>query len=84
MDWVLLWLLCGFIAMVIGSRKGEGCGAFLLGCIFGPFGIVFALMSRGDRKQCGFCREWIDPRAMVCPRCQRDQPPQPPAGKGII
>jgi hypothetical protein len=26
-----------------------------------------------DRKQCAYCREWIDPEASVCPYCRTDQ-----------
>lgn len=74
MEYLVLWLLCGFIAMAIGSRKGEGCGAFILGVLLGPFGILFAIMSSGNRKPCPFCREPINKAATVCPHCQREQP----------
>lgn len=74
MEYAILWLLCGFIAMAIGSGKGEGCGAFILGCLFGPFGILFAILSSGNRRPCPFCKEMINRKATVCPRCQRDQP----------
>lgn len=74
MEFALLWLLCGFVAMAIGHGKGEGCGAFILGCLLGPFGILAAIVSKGDRKQCPWCRQWIDPEALVCHHCQRDQP----------
>jgi hypothetical protein len=26
-----------------------------------------------ERKQCVYCREWIDPEASVCPYCRTDQ-----------
>ncbi len=26
-----------------------------------------------ERKQCAYCREWIDPQASVCPYCRTDQ-----------
>jgi hypothetical protein len=26
-----------------------------------------------ERKQCDYCREWIDPEASVCPYCRTDQ-----------
>ena len=26
-----------------------------------------------ERKQCDYCREWIDPQASVCPYCRTDQ-----------
>lgn len=74
MEYVILWLLCGVIAAAIGARKGEGCGAFLVGCLLGPFGILFAIMSSGNRIACPFCKEMMNKRALVCPHCQRDIP----------
>jgi hypothetical protein len=26
-----------------------------------------------ERRQCTYCREWIDPQASVCPYCHTDQ-----------
>lgn len=71
---VSVWLLCGLVAGMIGATKGVGSMAFLVGFLFGPFGIIIALIDHGDRVECPFCRERINPRAVVCPRCQRDQP----------
>ena len=47
MEFVLLWLLCGFIAGIIGSKKGEGCVGFIVGVLLGPFGILAAIASKG-------------------------------------
>jgi hypothetical protein len=74
MVFVLIWLLCGVVAAMIGNKKGEGCGAFVVGALFGPFGILFALLSSGNRKTCPFCKEQIHKDAVVCPRCQREIP----------
>ena len=30
-------------------------------------------MMQIERKQCVYCREWIDPEASVCPFCRTDQ-----------
>jgi hypothetical protein len=35
----------------------------------------FAPMAEVQRKQCVYCREWIDPEASVCPYCRTDQGP---------
>jgi hypothetical protein len=67
---LLGWLACGIIAAAIGARKGEGFVAFVVGALLGPLGIVFALISNGNRSQCLACREYIDPAATICPRCQ--------------
>jgi hypothetical protein len=74
MEFVLIvgWLACGLIAASIGQRKGEGCGAFIVGVLLGPLGILLALVSKGNRKTCPFCKELIHKDAVVCPRCQRD------------
>jgi hypothetical protein len=68
----LLWLLCGLIAGTIGKRKGEGFFAFIIGLIFGPFGIIFALISRGNRRTCPYCKELIHKDAIRCPHCQKE------------
>jgi len=65
-------VVCGLIAAAIGQRKGEGCGAFIVGVFLGPLGILAALFSKGNRKTCPFCKELIHKDAVVCPRCQRD------------
>jgi len=72
MLFVVIWLLCGVAAAMIGSQKGEGCLAFIIGFLLGPFGILFALLSSGNRKTCPFCKEKIHKDAVVCPRCQRE------------
>jgi len=32
-----------------------------------------AALASVERKQCDYCREWIDPEASVCPYCHTDQ-----------
>lgn len=45
MEYVIIWLLFGFVAMIIASSKGRtGCGWFILGCLFGPFSLVVAAL----------------------------------------
>lgn len=68
-----LWLLCGVIAAMIGARKNAGCLSFIVGLLFGPFGILFALLSKGDQKTCPFCRSYMHRDATVCRYCHRDQ-----------
>lgn len=71
---MLIWLLCGAIAGAIGNAKGEGGLGCLTGLIFGPFGILFAIISSGDRVNCPFCQEKIKKKATVCPHCRKDLP----------
>src|ERR1019366_570532 len=67
-----VWLFFGIICSAIGSGKGEGCLGFIVGVIFGPFGLLFVLFSSGNRKTCPFCKEKIHKDATVCSRCQRE------------
>jgi len=72
MELLFLWLLCGIAAAMIGSQKGEGCAGFMAGVLLGPFGILIALFSKGNRKTCPYCKELIHKDAAVCKHCQRD------------
>lgn len=63
---------------MIGAKKGEGGEGFIVGVLLGPFGILFALFSKGDRKTCPHCRELIHRAATVCSHCQRDVGGVPP------
>ena len=70
MIFAILWLLCGFIGMMIGSKKGEGCGGFMLGVLLGPIGVIIIMLVRGQRKPCLACKELINKKATVCPHCR--------------
>jgi len=70
-----IWVVCGIIAAMIGSKKEQGCGGFIAGILLGPFGILLMLFTKGNRKTCPFCKESIHAEAVVCPRCQRDVTP---------
>jgi len=66
------WSVCGIVAGFIGSNKGAGCTGFFVGFLLGPLGIIAAYFMTGDRIPCPYCREYIDPDASRCPKCQRD------------
>jgi len=73
---IFLWLLCGLIAGAIGSKKGEGILAFIIGLLLGPFGIIFALISTGNRIHCPYCKEMIHKEATRCPHCREELGPK--------
>jgi hypothetical protein len=70
MSLVLLWILCGGVAAaMIAQNRGNSAGLwFIVGALFGPFGILFAFLSSG--RTCPYCRSSIHPQATKCPKCQ--------------
>lgn len=71
---IYLWLLFGLAAaLVANSRGGSSLLWFFLGCLFGPFGVLFSFFSGG--KQCPFCMSKIHKDAIICPKCQQNVPP---------
>lgn len=72
MAFLLIWLLFGIVAAMIGKQKGEGLSGFILGILFGPIGILIVLFGKGNRKTCPACKELIHKDATRCPRCQKD------------
>lgn len=44
--YIVVWVFCGIIAGVIGANRSlGGGGGFLLGVLFGPFGVLIAAVS---------------------------------------
>lgn len=66
------WILPLTLGTYIGSRKDEGIISFILLFFFGWLWFPFVLMSRGKRKRCKMCFEWIHKRAGVCPKCHTE------------
>lgn len=62
-------IACGIAGTMIGSKKQAGAEGFLLGFFFGPIGLVLAILVRGDRQPCPYCRELVHPAATRCPWC---------------
>ena len=65
----VIWILSALIAAAIGAKKGEGILGFIIGIIFGPLGVIFALLSKGNRVKCPACKELINKDASRCPKC---------------
>lgn len=67
-----LWFICWMLSIDIGLRKNETVKSFFLGLFFGPLGLIFVLLIKRNKKQCLYCREWIDKNAVICPHCRKD------------
>lgn len=66
----VIWILFGVGAAIIASNKGANGGVwFVLGLLFGPFALLFALFQG---KECPHCKSKIHQDAKVCPKCQRE------------
>lgn len=67
MGLVIIWILFGICASVVGSNRGESAIAwFVLGALFGPIGFAFAFTAG---VKCPKCASKISAKATVCPRC---------------
>lgn len=82
---IALWSLFGFAAAVIAEHRGsDAIGGFILGFLFGPFGLIFAyymgdetmrenkLIEQGLKKRCPTCMEVAYREAKICPHCRHD------------
>lgn len=76
LELLLFWLFCALLSWGFGARRGEGGVSFLLGLVFGPFGVLVAYFTHGIYRPCPFCYELHHPKATVCPHCQRELPPK--------
>ena len=74
--WGFIW---GLIVVAIGRSRGESgieaVGGFLIGFLLGPIGVLLALASKGNRIKCPFCKQMIDPKALICPHCRSEVSP---------
>lgn len=74
---IFAMIACAVISSAIGAKKGEMANGFILGFLLGPLGVIFALISKGDRRKCPMCTELISQEATVCRHCGRDIPEGP-------
>lgn len=79
MTYIVVWVLFGIAAAMFAGFNGRSvAGWFFLGCLFGPFALLFALIlgrpeEEGVRK-CPFCAELVKKEAVVCKHCGNDLP----------
>ena len=73
---ILGWLALGSIAALIGSRKAEGALSFIVSLILGPLGIVPALLSKSNRRQCPQCKRYLRSQTTTCSYCDHRALPE--------
>lgn len=68
----IIWLISWVLTIIVASKKGEGGVAVISGLLFGPIALIVALVGKGSRKECPYCKELIHKKAIVCPHCQKE------------
>ncbi len=67
-----IWLLFGAGTAAIANSNGRGAlGWFMIGLLFGPIGIIAALIA-GSGYQCPRCKKSVDKEATICPHCRTE------------
>ena len=75
MGYIIIWAMCGLIAMYLYQQRGRSSvTGFLGGFLLGPLGIVLALVSPSQMPKCPHCAEFVKSEALVCKHCGRDLP----------
>jgi hypothetical protein len=65
----------GVLTAFIAKKRGQPpIKWWILGTLFAIFALIYQLFFMEDKtkKQCNFCREFVDKEAVVCPRCGHD------------
>lgn len=62
-------LFSGAIGALIGARRRRALLGFLLGCLFGPLGWVFALFASDRGRKCPECLGAVNDGARRCCHC---------------
>ncbi|MFC1490327.1 hypothetical protein ACFL6K_03865 [Candidatus Latescibacterota bacterium] len=72
MGFFSFWLLYGILSAILAKSKGLSVyGWFLMGVVFGPFGLIltFVAPEKGPDKKSPFSAEVIKGEAVVCHFC---------------
>jgi hypothetical protein len=63
------WLLSALVARSFASDRGRARAGFFLGLVYGPLGVVMALLL-SSAASCPFCYEPVHGKATICPHCR--------------
>lgn len=62
-------ILCALVGGALASRREAFHQGMVLGLVFGPFGLIAALLVEG-REGCPACHEAVSGGAFLCPHCR--------------
>jgi hypothetical protein len=84
-----LWVACAYLAARVANARGQsGAWYAVIGLVFGPLGVAFALVSQiradvlearemasGRMQRCPYCAELARQAAVRCRHCLEDLTP---------
>ena len=66
-------LIIGFVCYKLAENKEKDkWWAFLMGCLFGIWAILYYAFCQKGGVPCSFCKELHSKEATICPHCQKD------------
>jgi hypothetical protein len=63
------WVSSALVASEFASARGRGKAGFFLGLLYGPLGVIMALLLPSAAGRCPFCYEPVHSKATICPHC---------------
>lgn len=82
---ITIWLMCGIIAVLIATNKGQKEFKTLFPCVvFGPIGLLLAVKTKRLKMHCPYCDEIVDTEKNRCSLCGLELEETDSIGGGIV